>query len=92
MHTEALPRDLPEGTTESSGALERELVERVRTQPYQTLLVAVGVGYVLGGGLFSSLTAHVVVTGLRAALLPLVQVGLDSAVRGALVEPSGELR
>jgi hypothetical protein len=42
--------------------------------------VALGVGYVLGGGLFSRLTARLVGTGirigLRTALLPFVTEGL----------------
>jgi hypothetical protein len=42
--------------------------------------MAVGVGYVLGGGLFSRLTARIVGTavriGLRTAVLPFVMEGL----------------
>jgi len=42
--------------------------------------MAVGVGYVLGGGLFSRLTARIVGTalriGLRTAVLPFVTEGL----------------
>src|SRR5205085_7381054 len=40
----------------TSDDLERYLTERVRRQPYSTLGAAVGIGYVLGGGLRSSFT------------------------------------
>jgi hypothetical protein len=46
--------------------LERFLVEQMRTRPYRTLLIAAGAGYVLGGGLASSLTRELARTGLRS--------------------------
>ena len=45
-------------------------MEQVRKHPYQALLVAAGVGYILGGGLVSRLTLSVVRTGLRMGALP----------------------
>jgi hypothetical protein len=50
---------------------------RVQRNPYGTVAAAVGIGYVLGGGLFSPLTARIVRLGirigLRLAVLPLVK-------------------
>ncbi|MBI4515982.1 MAG: hypothetical protein HY699_09240 [Deltaproteobacteria bacterium] len=42
---------------EAADDLERYLTEQVEQRPYTTLGVAAGVGYVLGGGLRSRLTA-----------------------------------
>jgi len=59
-----------------------DLPRRMKTNPYATLAIAVGAGYVLGGGLFSSLTRRVFGVGLKLGLrlgaLALVkqQVGL----------------
>jgi len=39
---------------------------RMDRRPYQTLLIAAGIGYVLGGGLFSGLTGTLLRTTLRA--------------------------
>lgn len=50
---------------------------RVQRNPYGTVAAAVGIGYVLGGGIFSPLTARIVGLGLRIgvrlALLPLMK-------------------
>jgi len=50
---------------------------RVERHPYGTVAAAVGIGYVLGGGLFSPLTASIVRLGvrigLRLAVLPLLK-------------------
>ena len=56
------------------------LLRRTREHPGRSVAMAVGVGYVLGGGLFSRLTARIVGTGirigLRTAVLPFVTEGL----------------
>jgi hypothetical protein len=56
------------------------LVRQTREHPGRSVAMAVGVGYVLGGGLFSRLTARIVGTGirigLRTAVLPFVTEGL----------------
>lgn len=64
----------------------------MQRHPYQTLAAAVGVGYVLGGGLFTPLTLNVLRLGLRVATIPLVQreiLAVATAVLGerALPEP-----
>ncbi len=51
----------------------RQLLEQVRQHPYQALLVAAGVGYILGGGLFTRLTLTALTAGVRLGALPVVQ-------------------
>jgi hypothetical protein len=41
---------------------------RVERHPYGTVAAALGIGYVLGGGLFSPLTARILGLGLRVGL------------------------
>jgi hypothetical protein len=61
------------------GGAARELYERfdlrreVEEHPYRTVLVAAGVGYVLGGGLFSPLTRQMLRLGVRLALVPMAK-------------------
>jgi len=67
---------------------------RVNRHPYGTLAVALGIGYVLGGGLFSRLTGRVLGAGLRIGLrlaaLPLLKdelFGLAEALGKGGAEP-----
>jgi len=50
---------------------------RVHRNPYGTVAAAIGIGYVLGGGLFTPLTSRIVRfgvrIGLRLAVLPLLK-------------------
>jgi hypothetical protein len=52
------------------------LIREAQERPGRTAAIAVGAGYLLGGGLFSALTARLVGTGVRVAmrlaLIPLV--------------------
>jgi hypothetical protein len=54
-----------------------DLRTRVEEEPVKTLALAVGAGYILGGGLFSALTGRLLYGGLRIGLrlaaLPLVR-------------------
>jgi ElaB/YqjD/DUF883 family membrane-anchored ribosome-binding protein len=54
-----------------------DLDGRVQRNPYGTVAAALGVGYVLGGGIFTPLTARIVGLGLRLglrlALLPMLK-------------------
>ena len=63
-----------------------DLRGRVNRHPYAMVAAAVGVGYVLGGGLFSSLTFRLLGLGVRVAAVPLVKqqlLGLaEAAVSG----------
>lgn len=54
-----------QGTTAD---LEHYLTEQVARRPYRTLGVAAGIGYVVGGGLRSRLTAVVLTTLARVAV------------------------
>lgn len=60
---------------------------RVERNPYGTMAAAVGVGYVLGGGLFTPLTARIIRLGVRLAALPFVKDELlamaENAMRGS---------
>ena len=59
------------------GSTAAELYERLdlprqmRDHPYRTLAMAAGIGYVIGGGLFTPLTPTLVRVGARAALVPM---------------------
>jgi hypothetical protein len=63
-----------------------DLRGRVQRHPYAMVAAAVGVGYVLGGGLFSALTFRLLGVGVRVAAIPLVKqqlLGLaEAAVSG----------
>jgi len=66
-----------------SAALDIE--GRVERNPYAMVAAAVGVGFVLGGGIFTRLTASLVGAGLRLALmaaLPVLQEELVRTVSG----------
>jgi ElaB/YqjD/DUF883 family membrane-anchored ribosome-binding protein len=65
----------------------RDTVQReTQENPLRTVGVAIGAGYLLGGGLFSALTARVVSAtvriGLRLAVIPLVTQSLASLTEG----------
>jgi hypothetical protein len=62
------------------GAWRTELTRQTREHPVRSLAVALGVGFVLGGGLFSRIAVRIVGTGLklglRMAVVPLVTQSL----------------
>jgi hypothetical protein len=68
-----------------------DLRGRVERNPYGMVLAAVGVGYVLGGGLFTPFTGRLLRLGARLAMLPFVkdellgmaEAAISGAVRGA---------
>lgn len=61
--------------TDMKGTLDID--GRVSRSPYGTMAAALGIGYVLGGGIFSPLTARIlglgVRIGLRLAVLPMLK-------------------
>ena len=64
---------------------------RVRRHPYGMMAAAVGVGYVLGGGFFSPLTARLFRTALRLGVRLAAIPFLENEIRGfaeAVVEGS----
>jgi hypothetical protein len=68
------------------------VAEPVRQAPYAGLGAALGVGYVLGGGLFSPTTGRLLRLGLKLATIPSVQATLldlaEAAIDGVLARPA----
>jgi hypothetical protein len=65
----------------------RDLEERVGRNPYGMVAGAIGIGFVLGGGLFTRMTARIVGAGLRIGLmaaLPLLKNELLKATNLAV--------
>jgi hypothetical protein len=74
------------GAQASSFSQALDLSGRVQRNPFIMVGAAAGIGYVLGGGLFSSMTGKMMRIALRAAIIPLVKnqlAGLASAASGA---------
>ena len=73
---------------ERLGAWTETLARQTKEHPVRSLAVAVGVGFVLGGGLFSRITARLVGAGarvgLRMAVVPLMAQGLIALGEGLL--------
>jgi hypothetical protein len=61
-----------------------DLKGRVNRHPYGMLAAAIGIGYVLGGGLFSPFTGRLVQIGLRLAAIPLVKDELLAMAQNTL--------
>jgi len=75
--------------SEAQGAVNQiketlDIQGRVDRHPYGMILAAVGIGYVLGGGLFSRMTARLVRLGFRVAALPFVKEELLNLAKGAM--------
>lgn len=69
-----------------------DLKGRVDRSPYGMIALAAGIGYVLGGGLFTPLTGRLVRIGMRLAALPLVKDELAGFAEAALDGLSGSKR
>jgi hypothetical protein len=72
------------------------LEERVERNPYGMMAAAIGVGYVLGGGIFSPLTARILGLGMRLSLrlaaLPFIKeelMGIAETISNGSSEESG---
>jgi len=61
-----------------------DLKGRVERNPYGMMAAAIGVGYVLGGGLFTPLTGRILKLGVRLAMLPFVKDELMGMAEAAL--------
>ena len=61
-----------------------DLKNRVQRNPYGMMAAAFGVGYLLGGGLFTPLTARLVRVGVRLAALPFVKDELLGMAEAAM--------
>jgi hypothetical protein len=55
-----------------------DLRGRVQRNPIGMVLAAAGIGYVLGGGLFSPMTSRLLKVGLRLALVPVIKSQLGA--------------
>lgn len=92
MQSEAEAEVLVEDTRE----LQRETFDlqgRLRRSPYAMVLGAVGIGFVLGGGLFTRFTGKILRTGLRIVLmtaLPILQREVAQALTGANLKSNKE--
>lgn len=65
-----------------------DLKARMERSPWSTLLAAAGIGYVLGGGLFTPLTSNMLRLGARALLIPFVRAQALSFATGlGMAEP-----
>jgi hypothetical protein len=62
---------------------------RVQRNPYAMLAGALAVGFVLGGGLFTRLTARIVGTGLRVAVMAALP-GLSTLQQDIVERQQGE--
>ncbi len=65
-----------------------DLKRRMEERPWSTMAVAAGVGYLLGGGLFTPLTGRMVRLGTRVLLLPILRAQLEAMVQGAAAPPA----
>jgi hypothetical protein len=60
------------------------LTEQVAKNPYAAVAAALGVGYVVGGGLFTPTTARLLRLGMKLASVPAVQDKLLDIAEAAL--------
>ncbi len=69
--------------------------ERVNRNPYGSIAAALGIGYVLGGGIFTPLTSRIVALGLRIgirlAVLPMLKDEI-SVLADTLAGEGGETK
>lgn len=69
-----------------------DLKGRVERHPLGMVALAAGVGYLLGGGLFTPLTGRVVNLGIRLAALPFVKDELVAMAEAAVDGIAGGIR
>jgi len=76
-----------------SGSMENlsrsiDLRGRVERHPIGMMFAALGVGYLLGGGLFSPMTGRLLKVGMRLALVPLIKSQIGGLAGGSDSERS----
>ena len=64
-----------------------DLNGRVQRNPIGMVAIALGVGYLLGGGLFSPTTSRLLRLGVRLALVPILKGQLSALAEGASKQP-----
>jgi hypothetical protein len=67
-----------------------DLSEQLQAHPLRTVAIAAGVGYLLGGGLFSPLTRRLVKVGMRALVVPLITRQVEALAEGAAMAAAGQ--
>ena len=67
-----------------------DLRGRVQKNPIIMMAAAVGVGYVLGGGLFSPFTSRLLKVGMRVAIIPFIKNQLSNMAGDAISGQPGE--
>jgi hypothetical protein len=70
-----------------------DIQDRLRRNPYTTVAGAVGMGFVLGGGLFTRLAARALGVGLRIGLmaaLPILQKEIAHVLTRSKSKPNKE--
>lgn len=60
------------------------LTERVEKAPYAMVAAALGIGYVIGGGLFTATTMRLLRLGVKLASVPLVRERILDFAEGAV--------
>jgi len=88
QHSRALGDDVRSLTSELSEAASElrqkvDISQSVQAHPFRSIAIAAGVGYVLGGGLFSPLTGTLLRVGMRAMVVPMLKGQLEAMVAGA---------
>ena len=76
----ALVGEIKSGLDEISRALD--LKGRMERNPWGMVAAAVGVGYLLGGGLFTRATARLLHLGSRALLVPILRSQVEAFAAG----------
>ena len=77
-------QDLVDDVAEVGRDIQRKVdfSQTIQQHPIRSVLIAAGVGYMLGGGLFSPLTRQIVRVGGRAMLLPILRNQFESMIAG----------
>lgn len=75
-----LAGELREAAREVKAKLD--LSQSIRDHPIRAVLLAAGVGYVLGGGFFTPLTGRILKLGTRALLVPIVKDQISEMMSG----------
>jgi hypothetical protein len=88
QHSKALSEDMKTlaGDFREVGEELRERVDlsrAIQAHPFRAVFIATGVGYVLGGGLFTPLTGQLLRVASRAMLVPILRSQLDTMLAGA---------
>ncbi len=81
-----LANDLAEAGREIRSKID--FSQAIQAHPFRAILIGAGIGYVLGGGLFSSLTRRMLRIGSRALIVPIVRGQVESMLGGP--QSSGE--